>query len=63
MSFNVTAIRSSLFAPQAYASASKADGQNFVKNSYAVQGNVIHPESRTNYSDTDYRGKAIYVLA
>ncbi len=63
MPFNVTSINSALFAAQPFVGAPKGDGKNFVKNAYAVQGNLEHPEARTNYSDTDHRGRNVYFLA
>lgn len=63
MPFNVTSINNTLFATPLYSRNSNWDTNNFVKNSYTVQGNLNHPESRTNYGEDDYRGKNVYLLA
>ncbi len=43
--------------------AKNYDPKDFVKNASAVQGNLKHPESRTNYGEDDYRGLHAYYLA
>lgn len=63
MPFNVNSIKNTLFATPLYTRSNNSNAGDFVKNAYAVKGNLTHPESRTNYSDNDYRGKNVYLLA
>lgn len=62
MPLNLSGISNTLFATPLYTGGNKLDAKNFVKNAYAIKGDLNHPEGRTNYSDTDYRGKNLYCL-
>ena len=62
MPFNVSPINNTLFATPQYSGTNRLDAKNFVKNAYAVQGDVNHPEGRTNYSATDNKGQNLYLL-
>ena len=63
MPFNVNSISNTLFATPLYTRSNNGNAGDFVKNAYAVKGNLNHPEGRTNYGEDDYRGKNVYLLA
>lgn len=46
----------------AYVDGSQID-RNFIKNAFAYAGTGYSPESRTNYDDSDYRGRGAYYCA
>ncbi len=62
MSFNVSAINSINRKPLFF-NAGNYNSEKFVQNSYAVKGDLQHPESRTNYGADDNRGMGVYYLA
>ena len=57
MPFNVSSINSINHKPLFF-NANKYDSQKFVQDSYAVKGNLDHPERRT-----DADGQKVYFLA
>ena len=63
MPFNVTSINNTLFATPLFTRSDNSNAGNFVKNAYAIKGNLDHPEGRTNYGENDYSGKDLYLLA
>lgn len=60
---NVQAINIANVGRKPLFNARSYEPQDFVKNSYAVKGDLQHPESRTNYGADDYRGLHAYYLA
>lgn len=60
---NVQAVNIANVGRKPLFNARSYEPQNFIKNSYAVKGNLQHPEGRTNYAPDDYRGLNTYYLA
>ena len=63
MSINVSGINNTLFATPLFTRSNNTNAGNFVKDAYAIKGDLNHPESRTNYGENDYRGKDLYLLS
>ncbi len=63
MSLNVQAVNINSIGRKPLFNAYNYNPEKFVQNSYAVKGDLQHPESRTNYGADDNRGMGVYYLA
>ena len=62
MSLNVQNVNSLNFKGVNFLRQPQYNAERFIQNSYAVKGDLNHPEGRTNYAEDDYRGLNLYCL-